>query len=169
VATGARTKVTSMRHAITVLGRRQLQRWLQILLYTNPAGDNQSVASPLLQLAATRGRLMELLAVKLHPGDHTLEDHAFMSGIMSLMPALMGTPMEEILRSVNLTSDVREALESRSGMLGTMLSLAEALEGNDIQLCADLTRQLTGISVEVINACLTQALAWANNIGQENA
>jgi len=168
VATGARTKVTSMRHAITVLGRRQLQRWLQILLYTNPAGGNQSVASPLLQLAATRGRLMELLAVKLRPGDHTLEDHAFMSGIMSLMPALMGTPMEEIMRTVNFSSDVREALESRTGTLGTMLSLAEALEGNDIQLCSELTRQLTGISVEVINACLTQALTWASNIGQEN-
>lgn len=169
VATGARTKVTSMRHAITVLGRRQLQRWLQILLYTNPSGGNHSVASPLLQLAATRGRLMELLALKLRPGDHAFEDHAFMCGIMSLMPALMGTPMEEILRTVNFNSDVREALESRTGSLGTMLGLAEALEGNDIQLCSDLTQQLSGIDVEVINACLTQALTWASNIGQENS
>ncbi|MFA7268567.1 MAG: EAL domain-containing protein [Sterolibacterium sp.] len=168
VATGARTKVTSMRHAITVLGRRQLQRWLQILLYTNPAGGNQSVASPLLQLAATRGRLMELLASKLRPGDHSFEDYAFMSGIMSLMPALMGTPMEEILKSVNFSNDVREALESRAGILGTMLRLAEALEGNDVQLCSNLAQQLTGIDVVDINASLTQALTWASNIGQEN-
>jgi len=168
VATGARTKVTSMRHAITVLGRRQLQRWLQILLYTNPAGGQQGVASPLMQLAATRGRLMELLAAKLYPGDHSMEDHAFMSGIMSLMPALMGTPMEEILRSVNFSGDVHEALESRAGILGTMLSLAEALEGNDIQLCSDLAQQLSGVEVETINSCLTQALTWSSNIGQEN-
>lgn len=168
VATGVRAKVTSMRHAITVLGRRQLQRWLQILLYTNPSGGSQNVASPLLQLAAARGRLMELLALKLRPGDHTFEDHAFMSGIMSLMPAMMNVPMGDILRSVNFSSDVREALESRSGVLGTMLSLAEALEGNDIQLCHDLTGKLVGIDVDTINACLTQALAWANNIGQEN-
>jgi len=138
-------------------------------LYTNPSGGNHSVASPLLQLAATRGRLMELLALKLRPGDHAFEDHAFMCGIMSLMPALMGTPMEEILRTVNFNSDVREALESRTGSLGTMLGLAEALEGNDIQLCSDLTQQLSGIDVEVINACLTQALTWASNIGQENS
>ncbi|MDD5177032.1 MAG: EAL domain-containing protein [Sterolibacterium sp.] len=168
VATGVRAKVTSVRHAITVLGRRQLQRWLQILLYTNPSGGNQNVASPLLQLAATRGRLMELLALKLRPGDHAFEDHAFMSGIMSLMPALMGTPMEQILKTVNFSSHVREALESRSGALGTMLSLAEALEGNDVQVCYELTQQLVGVDVETINACLTQALAWANNIGQEN-
>jgi len=169
VATGARTKVTSMRHAITVLGRRQLQRWLQILLYTNPAGGQQGVASPLMQLAATRGRLMELLAAKLYPGDHGLEDHAFMSGIMSLMPALMGTPMEEILRSVNFSSDVHEALESRAGILGTMLSLAEALEGSDVQLCSELAQQLSGVEVETINSCLTQALTWSSNIGQENS
>jgi len=169
VATGAPTKVTSMRHAITVLGMRQLQRWLQILLYTNPAGGNTSVASPLLQLAATRGRLMELLAGKLRQRDRALEDHAFMTGIMSLMPTLMGTPMEEILRTVNFGSDVREALESRDGMLGTMLSLTEALEGSDVQLCHDLTAALTGIDAGVVNACLTQALTWAGNIGKENA
>ena len=167
VATGVRTKVTSMRHAIQVLGMRQLQRWLQLLLYTNPAGGS-SVASPLLQLAATRGRLMELMGAKLRPGDRKFEDHAFMTGIMSLMPTLMGTPIEEILRTVNFGDDVREALESNGGTLGTMLSLTEALEGNDIQLCHDLTEKLSGIDAGVVNACLTQALTWANNIGKEN-
>ena len=169
VATGVRTKVTSMRHAIQVLGMRQLQRWLQLLLYTNPAGGGGNVASPLLQLAATRGRLMELLAGKLRHGDRGFEDHAFMAGIMSLMPTLMGIPMEQILGTVNFGNDVREALESYSGTLGTMLRLTEALEGSDIQLCHDLTEQLSGIDAGVVNACLTQALAWANNIGKENA
>jgi len=169
VATGVRTKVTSMRHAIQVLGMRQLQRWLQLLLYTNPAGGNNSIAGPLLQLAATRGRLMELMAAKLRPGDRKFEDHGFMSGIMSLMPTLMGIPMEEILRTVNFGDDVRDALEARGGTLGTMLGLTEALEGSDIQLCHDLTEKLSGIDAGVVNACLTQALTWANNIGKENA
>ncbi|MDP2795437.1 MAG: EAL domain-containing protein [Sulfurisoma sp.] len=166
VATGVRTKVTSLRHAITVLGRRQLQRWLQILLYTNPAGG--SVASPLLQLAATRGRLMELMAGKLHPGNREAEDRAFMAGIMSLMPTLMGVTMDEVLNGVNLTGDVREALESRGGELGTLLLLSEALETSDGQACHDLTEQLPGADHTVINTCLTQALTWASNIGREN-
>lgn len=169
VATGVRTKVTSMRHAIQVLGMRQLQRWLQLLLYTNPAGGNNSVAGPLLQLAATRGRMMELMAAKVRKGDRAFEDHAFMAGIMSLMPTLMGIPMEQILGTVNFGNDVRDALESHGGTLGTMLSLTEALEGNDIQLCHDLTEQLGEIDASAVNSCLTQALTWANNIGKENA
>jgi EAL and modified HD-GYP domain-containing signal transduction protein len=167
VATGVRTKVTSLRHAITVLGRRQLQRWLQLLLYTNPSGKD-SVASPLLQLAATRGRFLELLAGKLKPGVREFEDHAFMTGIMSLMPTLMGVTLEEILKGIQLTSDVQEALESKGGQLGIMLQLTEALEVGDGDACHTYTEQLTGADHLMVNACLTQALTWASNIGREN-
>lgn len=168
VATGVRTKVTSLRHAITVLGRRQLQRWLQLLLYTNPSGGG-NVANPLLQLAATRGRLLELLAHKLQPNNREFEDHAFMTGIMSLMPTLLGVPFEEILKGIQLTADVHEALEQRSGMLGTMLQLAEALEASDGEACHILTDRLPGVDHVLVNTCLTQALTWASNIGRENA
>ena len=168
VATGVRTQVTSLRHAITVLGRRQLQRWLQLLLYTNPSGSPH-IVSPLLQLAATRGRFLELLAGKLRPGVREFEDHAFMTGIMSLMPTLMGVALEEILKSIQLASNVHEAIESKSGQLGIMLQLAEALEMSDGEACHTLTEQLTGADHLMVNACLTQALSWASNIGRENS
>jgi c-di-GMP-related signal transduction protein len=166
VASGVRTKVTSMRHAISVLGRRQLQRWLQLLLYTNPSGGTG--ASPLLQLAATRGRMMELVAGKLHAGQKELEDRAFMTGIMSLMPSLMGTPLEEILKGINLSNDIRAALEEGAGELGTMIKLCEALETGDGFVCAELCQSLPGLQAATVNACQTQALAWASNIGREN-
>lgn len=166
VASGVRTKVTSMRHAISVLGRRQLQRWLQLLMYTNPSGGTG--ASPLLQLAAARGRLMELLAGKLHAGQKELEDQAFMAGIMSLMPALMGAPLEEILKGINLDSSIREALEKGEGELGAMLQLCEALEQCDGVRCRELCFNLPGLHASMVNSCQTQALAWAGNIGREN-
>lgn len=167
VATGVRTKVTSLRHAITILGRRQLQRWLQLLLYTNPQGGGD-VASPLLQLAATRGRLMELLAAKLRPGNREFEDHAFMTGIMSLMPTLMGAPLEEILKGINISADIHDALEKGEGELGILLKLSHALEIGDGQACHDLAEQLPSVDHTTVNACLTQALTWASNIGKEN-
>ena len=165
VATGVSTRITSLRQAIMVLGRRQLQRWLQLLLYTNPQGSQ--VANPLLQLAATRGRLMELLAAKLHPGRREFEDQAFMTGIMSLMPSLMGVPLAEILRGINIAGAVHDALERGDGELGLLLSLAHALEIGDGAACHNFVEQLK-VDYMTVNACLTQALAWANNIGQQN-
>jgi c-di-GMP-related signal transduction protein len=67
VGAGTSEKITSLRHAITVLGRRQLQRWLQLLVFSS--GAQAGASNPLLMLAATRGRLMELLAEDLRPGD----------------------------------------------------------------------------------------------------
>jgi c-di-GMP-related signal transduction protein len=167
-ASGVRQKITSVRHAITVLGRRQLQRWLQLLIYADVApGGN--LASPLLQLAATRGRFMELLAGDLLGSSRDLEDRAFMTGIMSLMPALLHVPIGEVIASLNVAQDVRVALEKRSGVLGRMLHLAEELEKNDADACDGLIAELPGAAPERVNAALTQAMAWANNIGRESA
>ncbi len=167
-ASGVRQKITSVRHAITVLGRRQLQRWLQLLVYagSSPGGD---FASPLLQLAATRGRFMELLAGDLTGSGRELVDHAFMTGIMSLMPALLHVPIGEVIASLNVAQEVREALESRGGQLGRMLLLAEAQESGDAVACAGLIAALPGLDGERINAILAQSLAWANGIGQQGA
>ena len=163
-ASGLRQKITSLRHAITVLGRRQLMRWLQLLLYTNPAGGG---ANPLLQLAATRGRFLELLAGNLMGAGGDFEDRAFMTGIMSLMPALLHVPMGEIIASLNVAPDVREALEHGTGVLGKLLQLAEHQEAGDMDACSALIVELPGIDADRVNAILAQALAWANNIGQQ--
>jgi EAL and modified HD-GYP domain-containing signal transduction protein len=166
VATGAPVRITSLNHAISVLGRRQLQRWLQLLLYTTPGGN--PLASPLLQLAATRGRLMELLAAAMYKGRRDFEDRAFMTGIMSLMPTVMGTGMEEVLKGIDVGVDVRTALESGEGELGTLLLLAEALESGNGPLCHDLLDELPGVDHITVNSCLAQALSWASSIGQSN-
>lgn len=165
VATGIRMKTTSLRHAITVLGRRQLQRWLQLVLYT--AQSNRKIPDPLMHLAATRGRFIELLAARLRPGNRDFEDHAFITGIMSLMPTLMSASMEDILQGLQLDALVTEALLERKGDLGNLLNLAEALEtaaGADCQTLCELVR----MSPDDVNACLSEAMAWASNIGQEN-
>ncbi|MBK6631016.1 MAG: EAL domain-containing protein [Betaproteobacteria bacterium] len=166
-ASGLRQKIISLRHAITVLGRRQLQRWLQLLLYANPSSGGGS--NPLLQVAATRGRFLELVAGELMGSGQDFEDRAFMTGIMSLMPALLHVPIGEVITSLNVAPEVREALESRSGTLGKMLLLAEKQEENDMEACFALCAELPGLDNERVNALLIQALAWANNINREGA
>jgi len=164
VACGLPVKITSLRHAITLLGRRQLQRWLQLLLYTAHTGKGNN---PLLQLAATRGRLMELLSEKLAPRDKAFADNAFMAGILSLTPALLGQPIEEIVASLTLGREVQAALCEHEGRHGDLLRVTEMLEEEQIDEIQTLLPRLPGLSVAEISTRLTQALAWSAGISRE--
>jgi EAL and modified HD-GYP domain-containing signal transduction protein len=124
---GARFRINSVGHALVVLGRRQLQRWLQILLYVK-AGQRQEFTSPLLQMATTRGKTIELMMEKLRPGQRVSADIGFTVGIMSLMDTLFSIKMSDVLDSVNVLDEVRQALLHRSGDYGSMLNLIEHIE-----------------------------------------
>jgi EAL and modified HD-GYP domain-containing signal transduction protein len=126
-AVGARQRIDSLSQAVTLLGRRQLQRWLQIMLYAEPSKRGHSM-TPLLMLATTRGRLLELLGAKLRPSQRHVADIAFTVGIMSLMDTLFGMPMVEILAQIPVNDDVEQALLHRDGFYGDLLKLAECIE-----------------------------------------
>ena len=166
VACGLSINVTSLRHAITILGRRQLQRWLQLLIFTTPKGGTQGV-NPLLQLAATRGRVMELIAERVVPRNREFADHSFMVGIMSLMPTLLGIQMADILGQLPVALRVKQALMDYAGQHGLMLRLVEATEQPDPLALEEPLSHLPVINSDFLGACLTQGLAWANGLGQE--
>lgn len=117
------TPITNFGQAINMLGRRQLQRWLQLLLYARHQNDGSHNA--LLPLAAVRGAHMESLC-KLQGGDRDRQDLAFMAGVFSLLDVLLGMPMDEILDALNLDPEVALALKERGGQLGALLVLAES-------------------------------------------
>ena len=170
-SSGLSIRITSLRHAIAVLGRQQLMRWLQLLLYTSTSGNSKPTSNPLLQLAATRGRMMELLAEGLHTEnrkDRDLVDQAFMVGILSLMPTLLSTSIAEILAQLPVADRVQQALIERSGALGNMLALIEITEQEGM-IGEETLRELPGIDIKFFNSCLTQALSWANNLDRERS
>jgi len=166
VGCGCTVRITSLRHAITVLGRRQLQRWLQLLLYASGSGGGMD--SPLLQLAATRGRLMELLATSLRKNDTTFADEAFMVGIMSLMPALVGLPIADIVAPLSLPDIVRDALIEENGPLGDLLKITAAAEYGDPDEMREYLAVVSTLDAPTLNRCSAQALAWATSINQDN-
>jgi len=161
VGTGIRTRITSVSSALMVLGRRQLLRWLQLILF---AGNKATVRqpTPLMQLAATRGRMMELLASTWH--DEGLVDRAFMTGIMSLMEALLATPIEDILAPLPVAEDVRSALLERHGRLGAMLDVIDVVEGRDDRDLAGVLTRLKPLTTGAVEEAHASALAWANAI-----
>ena len=157
-------KIGSLRHAITLLGRRQLQRWLQLLLMA-PAGGNADLCrSPLLQVAALRGRMMEMLVECCYPRDRKLADLAFITGIMSMMPAALGLPMNEILEQIALEPEVMQALCAHEGALGQTLALLECFDGEDAAGCDALLEDFSETEIDraTLNGCLAEALRWIN-------
>lgn len=164
VGFGVARRIASLRHAITLLGRRQLQRWLQLLLIA-PTGSSPDISrSPLLQVAALRGRMMEMLVETSQPGNRELADLSFITGIMSMMPVALGLPLAEIFEQIALDAEVVQALSSHAGVLGETLALLECFDAEDAAGCERLFKQasLSAIDQGVLNTCLVESLRWVN-------
>ena len=169
VGFGTSQRIGSLRHAITLLGRRQLQRWLQLLLMTPTGKTPDASLSPLLQVAALRGRMMEMLAEYTHPRDRKLADQAFITGIMSMMPAALGLPMGEIFEQISLEPEVMQAFSSASEPLGKILALLECFDAEDAAGCDRLLAEFAhpGLDRRRLNTCLVDALRWVNGSSEE--
>lgn len=163
VAIGLRERIKTLRHAIMVLGLQQLKRWILLALFASKSVHG--VFSPLLVIAATRGKLMELL-VKKQPGlivDPDFPDRAFMTGILSLVDSLFEVPMEEMVRHLNLADDIRQALLTREGPLGTVLQLTEKLEQADFA-GADLLLKENDIPIDNLLCAQMETINWTNSL-----
>jgi EAL and modified HD-GYP domain-containing signal transduction protein len=163
VAFGLREKIRSLRHALMVLGEKQLLRWITLALFT--CNEHGKTASPMLEIAVVRGRLMELLIQSLwnDSGEEEYPERAFITGILSLADVLFETSMEEILDHLNLTEDIRGALISREGPLGDLLKMLEKLEGNEFgAVSKDLEK--FGITAEQLLTAQMSSIGWANSL-----
>jgi len=163
-AVGARQRIDSIGQALMLLGRRQLQRWLQILLYADPAARGHTM-SPLLMLATTRGRLMELLAQRLRPGQRNLSEIAFTVGIMSLMDVLFEVRMDDLMEQIPMIDEVSNALLHRAGFFGELLRLAESIERmDDAETEVTPTLKSLAISSDDLLELEVAAFAWSDNV-----
>lgn len=165
-AAGPGRRIESVSQALTGLGRHQLQRWLEILLYAMPSGRVE-LNSPLLQMATTRGKLLELMARRLWPIDGDLVDRAFTVGIMSLADALFSVPMQEILERVEVAEDVRAALLRREGEFGVMLAVVELLERADCGKPLTVLLKKLGLNVKEMRDIELAAFDWVRGLAHE--
>lgn len=165
VANGLSQKINSIKHAIMILGRKQLQRWIQLLLYTVNQSDD-SMSNALMQTAAARGKLMELIATTERPHDKNYHERAFMVGILSLLDVLLGIEMQQIVDKLGISDDMSQALMNRDGRLGQELKLIEANEQGEITTIQSILNELGFLSLSELADIEIQALGWANRIGE---
>lgn len=128
LAVGPGRRINSFSQAIIMLGRVQLRRWLNLLLFA-PSKDNP--CSPmLLSRAIVRARSMELLA-QAAGLDRTWQDQAFMAGMFSLLGVLFGMPLESVLEPLPIGEVLNAAVLRHEGDLGVLLKATEYSEQSD--------------------------------------
>ena len=160
VALGMREKIKTLRHAIVILGMNHLRRWVQLSLFAG--NDSRGVNHPLLELAAVRGIMMELLVVqKGLSSEHS--EAAFMTGILSLLDILFEMEMGEIVQGLNLTDDVTNALLDRKGPLGCLLNLVERIEVTDFDAVRPLLSQCE-ITLDQLLTAQLEAFNWRSMV-----
>jgi EAL and modified HD-GYP domain-containing signal transduction protein len=153
-ANGLTESVRSVRHAIVLLGINHVRELATMLAMTANAADNRE----LITLALTRAHMLRQLFV----GQPEADD-AFTAGLLSVIDALFGTPMSELLVDLPVSEDVREALLSHSGPIGEVLSLVCAFEQDEV---LD-SRHVERFGLRTIGAAFAIAVASAAQLDRQ--
>lgn len=160
-----RMRLSTLDSAVRHLGLKQLGRWVTILLYVQGAGSDPR--NPLLNAAAHRGRLMELLVGTrgAEGGASDQRERAFLVGMLSLAEALLRRPLVGLLADLQLEPAVEAALLSGEGELGRLLSLVVGLERGELaKFEGELaSRDLDFAALQQID---NDAYAWVHGLAE---
>lgn len=122
-STGARG-VRSISHALRLLGRDALYRWLALMLLA-PA-RRSDIDAEIVHATLLRARFCELLA---DAGSRPLASGTcFMLGLLSALHSTIGIPVEDISENLDTVPELNAALQARRGPYGALLALVEAYE-----------------------------------------
>ncbi len=124
-----RKEIVSIRHAISILGIEKLKIWITLILYTNEF-DSDIESSPLFDLALIRGKMLEELVLK-KTRDLVYAGEAYLVGTLSLIDVILGQKKEDIIKELNLSDEIQDALLLNKGFLGELLTALELYEIDD--------------------------------------
>ena len=159
-AFGIQNEVHSVRHALALLGEREVRRWVR-LVATLAIGENRS--SELVTTAMVRARFCELLEPRVPHGESDL----FLMGMLSMVDAILEIPMTSVLESVPLDHETKAVLLGAPSKLRPLYDLMLARESGDWKTTADYSNKLSLSESEVAEA-FWQAMQWARQISSHS-
>jgi EAL and modified HD-GYP domain-containing signal transduction protein len=148
--------IWSIGHAVRLLGREQVARWLGLLLVTDGARDG--VRGELMTLALGRARMCELLATA--SGVPRAGGSLFLVGMLSVLDQLLETPMDVLADSMDLARDIRLAVLERADYYGAVLALVEAYEQGRWDQVDGLAGSI-GVGAVSLSPLYLKSLEWA--------
>lgn len=156
--------ITSIEHALRLLGREPLHRWLSMLLVADARNGN-GMQGELVKSSLFRGHLCELIGEQL-PGSLARglppAGTLFLIGLFSRIDLLLKLPMGEIFQKIDLSRSVREALVDREGVGGSILKGVEAYEAGQWEE-AEEELEAVGMDTPELPNLYLESIAWASD------
>jgi c-di-GMP-related signal transduction protein len=151
-----RTKVTSIKQALVALGELHFRKWAALVAI---AGLGEGRPSELVRASLVRARFCELLAGELRQPARPID--LFFTGLLSLVDALAGRPLAQVIAEVALSPAVAQALLGDGSVLGQALAMAKAYEHASWPEVRRIADELK-IDPHHLPAQYHDALAWAD-------
>ena len=151
-ASGLRRQIGSVREAAVLFGNRRLRSWASLIAL----GDIGSTVPEQMAIAMARARTCELIADELRPG---LGDTAYTAGLISAMDLLLGASKEEVVASLSITDELKDAVLGLTGRMGHILHDALLVESG-----GDLTELRCGVAISRLGDISIQAMKWATEL-----
>ena len=153
---GFAAEIHTVRHALAILGEREVRRWIRLVA---TLGAGQGKASDLVLAALVRARFCELLSAKVQRGDSDL----FLMGMLSLMDTILEIPMRQVLDNVPVDRESKAVLLGEVSTLRPFYQLMLAQEAGDWKTASVLSSQLHLSEADVANA-YWEAMQWARQV-----
>jgi len=153
---GFKNEIHSVQHALSMLGDREVRRWVRLVA---AVGAGQDKPSDLLLAALVRGRFGELLAPHVPHGESDL----FLLGLLSLIDAMLEMPMAEVLERVPLDRETKAVLLGKPSVLRPVYQLVLAHESGEWEAATQLS-QTMNLNSEDVASYYWQAQLWAREV-----
>ncbi|WP_375753507.1 EAL and HDOD domain-containing protein [Vibrio sp. HN007] len=152
------SQISSFHQALVYLGQERLRKFIALVAI---ATGQENKPDALYSLSIQRARRCELM---LHAHDKRLDrSQAFLVGMFSLLDSLLDQPLDVIIDSIPLDEEIKQALLTRQGILGTILSLSVAYEHANWSE-VELLLNETNLSPEDIQQCYVESSEWAEEL-----
>lgn len=151
-----RQEIRSIDTALLVVGEDAFRR-IALLAITSELSASQPLE--LLRMAFIRGRFCESGARRLAL-DPTEQ---YLLGLLSLIPAMLRTPMRALTPSLPFRQEVRNALEGELNLERSLLQWIERHENGDWQACDQLAATF-GLEREILLGNYSEAVTWTEEV-----
>ncbi len=157
-AFGLRSKVSSLKHALALLGERNLRKWAYLVAM---AGLGKDKPEELVITSLFRARFSELIGTEIRSKE--MEADLFLVGMLSMMEPLTGRPLPEILEGLSLSEEIKKALLTGGTRLGRALELVTAYERGAWDKIPE-TAHGVGVQEQRLPVLYRNALDWAREV-----